>query len=73
MAIIGIDVMTADVDLLIEELDELWHVDYAEAAGQYREDSNYSQVHVYTDLAEDQLEDWLSANSEADYVGTFEV
>jgi hypothetical protein len=73
MSIIGIDVVTLDVDLLIEELNELWHVDYAEDAGQYREDSCYSQVHVYTDLTEEQLDDWLTANSEADYIGTFEV
>jgi hypothetical protein len=73
MSIIGIDVVPEDVDLLIAELDALWHVDYAEAAGHYREDSSYAQVHVHTDLTEDQLEDWLSANSEADYIGTFEV
>jgi hypothetical protein len=73
MSIIGIDVLTEDAARLVEELEALAHVNFADNAGQYIQDSGYSQVLVCTDLTEEQLEDWLYEHSEAEYVGTFFV
>jgi hypothetical protein len=69
----GIDVTTEDVKLLIRELTRLAHVYSAEYGGYYLADRSYAQVHVHTDLTEEQLQDWLYDQSEADYVGTFVV
>jgi hypothetical protein len=69
MSIIGIDVLTADVELLLAELEQLRHVDYAENTKYYREDGRYCQVNVYTDLTDDQVKDWLDDHSMAEYSG----
>jgi hypothetical protein len=73
MRMIGIDVLTEDAARLVEELEALAHVNFADNAGQYLQDRGTSQVLVSTDLTEEQLEDWLYEHSEAEYVGIFFV
>jgi beta-xylosidase len=69
--VLGIDVLTDDQSLLIVELADQPEVFSVRDAGVYKEDVNYSQVHIDTSWTEEELEEWLYSHSKADYVGVF--
>lgn len=69
---LGIDVLTDDQSKLIVELAEQPEVLSIRDGGVYKEDANYSQVHVETTWSQEGLEDWLFENSNAEYIGTFQ-
>lgn len=69
---IGIDVETKDVEKLIAELKllSLSTISVTDG-GAYSEDANFSQVHLETTLTEKEVEDWLYATQNINYVGTW--
>lgn len=69
---LGIDVVTRDLPRLQVRLCRLKTTIRAECGGEYREDHNYSQLHVDTTMTEDELDHWLWATKHgAEYVGVF--
>lgn len=69
---LGIDVVTDDQSELIVELAAQPEILSVRDGGVYKEDVNYSQVHVETNWSQEGLEDWLFENSNAEYIGTFQ-
>lgn len=71
---LGIDVRTTHKQGLIRQLKRLVGTTSAVDGGVYREDPNYSQVHVETDKTAPQMDDWLCASARSvDTVGAFEI
>jgi hypothetical protein len=69
---IGIDVFTKDKAKLIARLKALVSTEDARDGGMYREDKNYSQVHLDTTKTEMEVDAWLYTLKGIDYVGTFD-
>lgn len=67
---IGIDVFTRSKSKLLARLRTLPTTIAVHDGGEYREDRNYSQIHLTTTESESEVEDWLYRTNQ-DYVGTF--
>ena len=74
--LLGVDIDTSGVKLLISKLNELDSIKSACDGGMYHEDKTISQVHVETTLTEDELDNWLYSKAsyprEIEVYGTFE-
>lgn len=69
---LGIDVRTADSWELRKRLSRVKSTVSVEDGGVYAQDVAYSQVHITTTLAEQELDDWLyEAAGDCGYVGVF--
>lgn len=70
---LGIDVLTKDANKLIHRLRRLKTTIGVEYGGAYWEDRSYSQIHIATEMSEDELDDWLYRTKHGcDYQGVFE-
>lgn len=71
---LGIDVRTSDCRKLISRLAALRTTKSIQNAGPYREDLAYSQLHITTEMTQEQLDGWLyNVKHGADYVGVFRL
>lgn len=66
-----VDVETKDKNNIIRRLSALKSTIAVVDGGAYCQDPLYSQVHIVSNLTEDQLDDWLYKNN-FDYVGVVE-
>ena len=69
---LGVDLLTTDVQTLVDQINASPDPIIAWDRGQYREDPYFSQVHVTGGGWEEaDLEDWLDEHSTAHIFGTF--
>lgn len=68
---IGIDVETCEKNKLIRALGRLKSTVSVVSGGAYREDRNYSQVHLVTTRTEAEVDAWATRNNSVSFIGTF--
>ncbi|MCY1283625.1 hypothetical protein D9M68_983100 [compost metagenome] len=70
---LGIDVRTIDTNRLIKRLGALSTTRQISNGGRYGADPTWSQVWIDTEMAEQQLDDWLyRVKHDCEYAGVFE-